>query len=382
MILNISLKNFRNYKEREFSFSEKRNLIVGPNAAGKTNLLESVYLLSTGKSFRVKGVESEMIKSGEEIARARGEVEKRGEKIKLEIVLTRGMVMGEKTAKKRYFVNGIGKKASDFIGILKAVYFGPEDLDLIVGSPSGRRKYLDNVLFQVDSEYIRSSLSYEKGLRTRNKILEEIREARFQAKTTNLLNYNLEIERKKLFFWDQLLIKNGNYITAKREEFINFLNNRREIFDGLRLESQSEKFPCFNIEYDRSAISTERLAQYEIEEIAAGSTLVGPHRDDFKVILVNKEASEMGGARDLAVYGSRGEQRLAVLWMKLGELSFVKTKTNEEPILLLDDIFSELDLAHRRLVYDITGETQTIITTADMEIIDEQWLKDIKIIKL
>jgi len=380
MILKlITLRNFRNFAQKEIFFSDDRNLIVGPNAVGKTNILEAVYLLATGKSFRVKGVESEMICYGEEVADAEGLL---GSGENLKIILTRGVVMGEKVAKKKYLVNGVSKRAVDFVGRLRAVYFGPEDLELILGSPSIRRKYLDNVLSQVDKEYARASLSYEKGLKTRNRILEEIREARAQAEVSGLLKYNQETERKKLYFWDQLLIKNGNLITAKREEFINFLNANSTL---LICKMNSATVPCFQIEYDRSPISLERLAQYEKEEVAAASTLVGPHRDDFKVRMLKngeKLAEEVGAGRDLAVFGSRGEQRLAVLWLKLGELKFIREKTQEPLVLLLDDIFSELDVSHRKMVLDVVGEQQTIITTADLGMVEKEWLSGVKLIKL
>jgi DNA replication and repair protein RecF len=255
-------------------------------------------------------------------------------------------------------------------------------LELVLGSPSIRRKYLDNVLSQVDKEYGRASLSYEKGLKTRNRILEEIREARAQAEVSGLLKYNEETERKKLYFWDQLLIKNGNLITAKREEFINFLNANSTL---LICKMDSATVPCFQVEYDRSPISLERLAQYEREEVAAASTLVGPHRDDFKMRMLKngeKLAEEVEIGRDLAVYGSRGEQRLAVLWLKLGELKFIREKTQEPLVLLLDDIFSELDVNHRKMVLDVVGEQQTIITTADIGMVEPDWLKGVKITEL
>lgn len=368
MILQkLLLKNFRNHGKKEIDFSKKTTLIVGVNSAGKTNILEAIYLLATGKSFRVRGVESEMIKYGEEMGRVIGEVEDNFEKGKttLEIFLTRGEVMGEKVAKKKYSENGVTKRAIDFVGRLEAVYFGPEDLEIIIGSPSTRRKYLDEVLSQTDKEYYRASLSYEKGLRSRNRLLEEMRE--FGT-----------ADRRRFYFWDQLLIKNGNILTTKREEYLNFLNLSGENggFGGIK---------GFKIEYDRSSISVERLSQYANEEVAAGTTLVGPHRDDFKVSIKKqstKEKEENGIERDLAIYGSRGEQRLAVLWLKLGELRFIKEKTKEMPVLLLDDIFSELDPEHRKLVLEIVKQEQAIITTADIGMVEKNWLTEVKVIYL
>jgi len=361
MILKqLVLQNFRNYSKKEFKFSDNVNLIVGPNAAGKTNILEAIYFLATGRSFRVKSVEREAILSGEEIGRIEGEIHEGNQKTKLEIVLTVGEIMGEKTAKKRYLVNQVSKRAIDFLGNLRSVYFGPEDLELVTDSPGLRRRYLEAVLSQVDSEYFRASLSYEKGLRSRNRLLEEMKETKI-------------VDRRRLYFWDQLLIKNGNYITQKRGEFINYLNNESTFAPPNRRASTGKQF---SIEYDSSTISEGRLAKYAAEEVAAGMTLVGPHRDNFKF------KSSGGQERDLSVYGSRGEQRLAVLWLKLGELAFIKEKTNDLPVLLLDDIFSELDVPHRELIFGLIANHQTIITTADLRMVEKKSLNEVDLINL
>ncbi len=387
MILEkLVLQNFRNYSKKGFEFSEKTNLIVGPNAMGKTNILEAIYFLASGRSFRVKGVEREAIKYNEEIGRIIGEVGSaswriEGDKgdggVKLEIVLTAGEVLGEKTAKKRYFVNGVAKRQLDFLGNFRAVYFGPGDLELVTDSPSLRRKYLDMVLVQVDREYRRCIISYEKGLRQRNKLLEEMRETGTS-------------DRRRLFFWDQLIIKNGNYITQKREEYIEYLNTFREIREISKAccspSLAIREIRDFRIEYDPSTISAERLEKYKDEEIAAGVTLVGPHRDNFSVRIMGEEGGSREdkgeGGRDLSIYGSRGEQRLAILWIKLGELSYIEKETNTLPVLLLDDIFSELDVEHRKLIFDLIGRYQTIITTADIGMIKASLLSKVKILDL
>jgi len=177
------------------------------------------------------------------------------------------------------------------------------------------------------------------------------------------------VDRRRLYFWDQLLIKNGNLVSEKRRGFIDFLDGREGV----------KGVEGFEVEYDSSAISEERLTKYGNEEIAAGMTLVGPHRDDFKFEIVK---SELSGKRDLAVYGSRGEQRLAILWLKLGETNFIKEKTGDFPVLLLDDIFSELDIEHRKLVFDLINDQQTIMTTADLGMVGREWLEGVKIITL
>ena len=181
VLRNIRLANFRNFPQKEISFSVQTNLIIGKNASGKTNLLEAIYLLSSGHSFR-GGKDAEMINYDAELANVQGQVTvpakgpgRPGEE-KLEIVLTKGEVVGVKAPRKRYLINGVAKRAMDFVGFLQVVVFKPEDLEIVVNSPSTRRDYLDAVLEPCDRNYYRASLSYKKGLRQRNKLLEQIRE--------------------------------------------------------------------------------------------------------------------------------------------------------------------------------------------------------------
>lgn len=342
MIKKVKLTNFRNFRVKEFEFTPDITLILGPNASGKTNILESMYLLSTGKSFKAK-LEEEVIKYDKDIGRVIGEaVSQKEEKLKLEAVVTRGLIdigaaRPEKAPRKKLLVNGIPRRMIDFAGNFKVVLFGPWDMDLVTESPSIRRKFLDTVLSQVDREYRRSTLSYEKGLRQRNRVLWDIREG--------------NTGRDRLLFWDQLLIKNGNYITKMREEFIEFVNSLHPL-----------SINSYSLDYDRSAISDGRLEQYKEEEINAATTLVGPHRDDF---IFNKKE------RSLSSFGSRGEQRMGVLWLKMAELAFIEKVSGEKPTLLLDDIFSELDEEHRKIVMEIALHQQTIITSVEDEFAKE-----------
>lgn len=345
MIKGIHLTNFRNFKRKRIEFSPEITVIVGPNASGKTNILESLFLLSTGKSFHAR-IEEEMISYPAEIARVSAGIHD----LRLEIALTRGE---NSWPRKKLLVNGVSKRLIDFAGSFRVVLFGPWDLDLVTASPSLRRNFLDTVLSQVDREYRRASLSYEKGLRQRNKLLFRIREE--------------GLSRSQLLFWDQLLIRNGDYLSQQRGKFIDFANSQAGLNDQK-----------FQLDYDKSAISESRLEQYAEEEVAAATTLVGPHRDDFVFQILNPKSQIL----NLATYGSRGEQRMAVLWLKLAELAFIEARTVEKPILLLDDILSELDHEHRKIVNDIISKGgQTILTTVDEHFI-ENFGKDIKLIKL
>ena len=364
-IQKLRLTYFRNFKTKLLEFSPDVTVIIGPNASGKTNILESLFVLATGKSFRAR-IEEEMINYSREIARIKGLIKRDNQKSRLEVVLTRGkLTIGtspervEKVARKRLLLNGVGKRLIDFSGNFKVVLFGPWDLHLVTESPSLRRRFLDTVLSQVDREYRRASLSYEKGLRQRNRLLYQIREESWAISG-----------HARLLFWDRLLIKNGDYISAKRGELISFINARSDF-----------NRQDFSLEYDKSAISEARLAQYAQEEIAAATTLVGPHRDDFCFRLrKNKHA------RDLSKYGSRGEQRMAVLWLKLAELAYIEEQAEDlsaqagKPTLLLDDIFSELDHEHRKIVMQASVKQQTIITTADPHFIEG--LKKVEKIRL
>ncbi|MCL5797201.1 MAG: DNA replication and repair protein RecF [Patescibacteria group bacterium] len=363
IIRKVELSNFRQYKKKSFVFSPKSTVILGENASGKTNLLESVFILAAGGSFKADQ-DRETISFTSEVGRIKGDIMSRtNEKTILEVVLSQGIVLGQPSPMKRYLVNGVGKRVVDFVGRLIVVLFWPQDLELVTDSPGKRRRYLDFVLMQTDREYRRTLRSYEKGVRQRNKVLEAIRDR--------------GAERKQLLFWDQLLIKSGSYITKKREEYISFINRHSNP------SSKDEGIPKYEIYYDKSTISEVRLNQYSEEEIAAAVTLVGPHRDDIKFqITNNKEQKTEETGRDLSLYGSRGEQRLAILWLKLNELAYIEKTVGEKPVLLLDDIFSELDEKHRKLISSVTIQQQTIITTTDLHHLEKESLKDIEVVRI
>lgn len=342
----LELDNFRSYKKQTFHFGEL-TVMVGPNAAGKTNVLEAIYLLSSGNSFRA-GVIEEMIRFGAEITQVTAIVQAGGEMVSLGVVLTPGSYLGKRTPKRRYLVDGAPRTRANFVGRLVSVIFRPEDLRLIEGSPSRRRNLMDEVLSQASGNYAKALTAYEGALRRRNKILDFIREGSGR--------------REQLAFWDATLIKNGNILTDSRRELLEYLSQTQVEFGKYRLE------------YDYSAISSARLKQYEEEEVAAGYTLVGPHKDDF--LLFSVEEKE----RDLMKFGSRGEQRLGVLFVKLGILKYLEDKLKVKPILLLDDIFSELDEQHRKEVIKMTTGRQTIITTAEQT--KANWAEAEKVIKI
>jgi len=329
----LRLTNFRSYELEIVDLSEGINVVYGPNAFGKTNLLEAIFLLSVGDSFRAKKTE-EMVRFGEELGRVQGEItDEQGEMMVVEVMVCGGVVMGKKVNKRKYLINGVSKKRKDMVGLLPLVLFRPEDVELISGAPDIRRKFMDKVLLQTDKAYDQSLSTYEQALRRRNKLLDAVREG--------------AVTRYSLTFWDGLMIKHGTIIQDKRREFINYIN---ELF------AKSELFNKLNLVYDASPISEARLEQYKDAETALGYTLVGPHKDD---LFIREDH------RDLSVYGSRGEQRMAVLACKMGEIYFLEERTRKRAVLLLDDIFSELDETHKQEVLRVMVGRQVVVTTAD-----------------
>jgi DNA replication and repair protein RecF len=347
MLKSIALQHFRSYKKQEFEFSPKVTLVVGPNTIGKTNIIEAIFLISSGKSFKTDK-DVQMLEFGKEVGRVIAKVDD----LKLEVVLTNGYVSGAKSQYKKFLVNGVPKRRVDFAANLISVIFSPADLEIIIDSPSLRRNFLDDVLEQTDRDYRVANLSYTKGLRQRNALLDLARETGVR-------------QEKQFEYWDKLVIDNGQILTAKRQEFIDFVNSStKDIFDLV-------------MDYDKSEISKDRLEQYKSAELGSGVTLVGPHRDDF-IVNMSKDKE----LRDVKYYGSRGQQRLAILQLKSLQIQFIEAKLGQKPLLLLDDIFSELDEGHINLILEKIWNQQTIITTTHMEFVPKKYLKDIKVIEL
>jgi DNA replication and repair protein RecF len=342
LLKHLSLQNFRSHLQVDFSFNRKLTVVVGENASGKSNLVESIYLLATGQSRRTDQ-DKQLIHFDEKFCRVKGIILEdgysRGEKLseELEAVFS---VEPNLSFRKKYLVNGVGKRRVDFAGRLVVVQFSPLDLEIVIGQPSQRRRFLDEVLEQVDYDY-RSSLSiYTKALRQRNALLD-------------LAQKSGRRQESQFGYWDEILIRNGQFLSRKREELIGFINNRhKELFS-------------FVLEYDQSVISSERLLQYRDAEIGAGVTLVGPHRDEVKIV-----APTNGGEMEaVKFFSSRGQQRLVVLELKLSQIFYAQERLGAAPLLLLDDIFSELDAGHIRHVMEAAQIGQTIITTTHSEFV-------------
>ncbi len=332
-LTRIVLNSFRSYKKWQLNFGEK-TLIAAPNGSGKSNLIEAISMLATGQSERAGKIE-EMVAWGSEVGSVTGVlVDEQEQYTELAVVVTRGVVAGKTVPKRRYLVDGVGRARASFAGAFGTVVFAPEDMRLIEGSKERRRKYLDVTLAQAHSDYGRALSVYEASLKRRNKLLDMIREGKAR--------------RVELSYWDQSLLKNGEIITAYRRDLIGFLNDHVRVGYG-----------NYRVDYLASALSRQRLTDHLDVEIALGYTLVGPHKDDFAVFEEQV---------DLKTYGSRGEQRLGVLFLKTGSMHYFESTSKQKPLLLLDDIFSELDEKHRAEILLVTKPYQTVITTAEQQL--------------
>ncbi len=334
VITGLWLQDFRSFSNALWKLGTGLNVIVAANGSGKSNLIESISLLATGDSWRASKVD-ELITWDSELARLKARVElEDGEILELEQILTRGIVQGKRSAKKIYRVNGVGRRAAEALHQLAVVLFTPEDMEVFQGGPDGRRRLLDQVLSQVFPSYRQSLKTYQQALRRRNRLILQLRDG--------------HSTRYDFFSWDQLIIKHGEILHTHRQDFLHWL------------ETQAGPREAYRVVYDHSIVSEARLHQYAQAEVGAGYTLVGPHRDDWQI-----EVQRGGTWRDLERFGSRGEQRLALVWWKLAELQFLEQHRQVRPILMLDDVFSELDPMNRALLLNASVGRQCIITTTD-----------------
>lgn len=352
-ILNLNLINYRNFAKKSIIFDKNLTVIVGANGSGKSNILESIGLLSGIRSLKVE-TDLDLVRFSQTSAKINGEVYSENEK--KELIVNFQVIDGQRLGKS-FYIGSFKKRLVDFVDIFSVVIFEPADLDLVSGSPSLRRKHLDRFLSSMDSSYWRSVSAYGKIVIRRNKILQRIQEGKSKP--------------LELGFWDERLLAHGKFISKIREEFFEYLNFLEPTF--AKTAQGIGGLADLSWELKQSLLSEEKLIASRDRDIAAGMTLSGPHRDDFRFIF---------RGRDLEFFGSRGEQRMAVLALKLAELEYLKVKRGERPILALDDIFSELDWEHRDTVLSVIANQQTIITAAEKESIPREIFKKAKVVEL
>ncbi len=336
IIKSIELCNFRNYEREEFHFNEETNVLYGDNAQGKTNVLEAVFLGGTTKSHKGSR-DSDMIKEGQKEAHIRYYVEKKGCTYKVEIHMKRGKTKG-------IAIDGIPIASSkELIGLCNIIFFSPEDLGIIKDGPEQRRRFMDMELCQIDKAYLYYLTQYKKILKQRNALLKQIQQ-KPELKDT------LEI-------WDSQLTETGKKIIEIRENFV------KEVGKITKKKHESLTGGKENIEvkYKPNCSAEEfsgRLFMEGERDIYLGTTTVGPHRDDILFFINNQEVK---------VYGSQGQKRTAALALKMAEIEIVENRTGEKPVLLLDDVLSELDRNRQNYLLENIKGLQTIITCTGLE---------------
>lgn len=336
IIKSIDLKNFRNYEIENIEFDDKTNIFYGDNAQGKTNVLEAVYVSGTTRSH--KGVkDAEMINFDSNEAHIKSVIRKKNIDYRIDMHLKKNKAKG-------IAVNGIPiKKSSELYGIVNIIFFSPEDLNIIKTGPAARRKFMDMELCQLDKIYVSNLINYNKSVDQRNRLLKDI-----------FINSALE---DTLDIWDSNIVKYGSEIIRRREEFIDNLNS---IIGKIHLTLSGGKENLL-IKYEPSvSISEFEKNLFELRERDKKTKMTGcgPHRDDI-IFSIN--------GIDIRKYGSQGQQRTTALSLKLAEIELVKQSTGDTPILLLDDVLSELDSNRQNYLLNSIYDVQTIITCTGLD---------------
>ncbi|MDO5337590.1 MAG: DNA replication/repair protein RecF [Eubacteriales bacterium] len=335
-IESIHLKNFRNYETLDLKLDPETNLFYGNNAQGKTNILEAAYVCGTTKSHK-GSKDRELIRFSEEEAHIRMIVKKESITYRIDMHLKKNKAKG-------VAINGIPiRKARELFGIVNLVFFSPEDLNIIKNGPSERRRFLDMELCQLDKLYVTELGNYNHIINQRNKLLRD-------------LTFHPELE-DTLEIWDSQLAQYGERIIQKRKSFVKELNQIiRDIHR--KLSGGTEELELL---YEPSVQEAELKAQLEAgkeKDLKLKTTSAGPHRDDLCV--------QINGV-DIRKYGSQGQQRTAALSLKLSEIRLVKQKINDTPILLLDDVLSELDSSRQNYLLESIHDIQTLITCTGVD---------------
>ncbi|MEA2527093.1 MAG: replication and repair protein RecF [Thermomicrobiales bacterium] len=374
----LLLEEFRLYHHLELELGPAGLALHGANASGKSTLLEAIAMLATTRSAR-SGGEREVInwRSGQELgfppfARVRGHVERLDDEVDVEIALQLD-AGGSGQLQKAIRLNGRNVRAMDAVGSLKTVLFAPEDVALVSGSPSGRRRYLDLMISQVDGRYLRALSRYNRILEQRNSLLKSLGREGVSA--------NSPTAAAQLAFWDEELVAFGSRLVARRmlsirslaahaaERFATFGDERvlavefRPSIDDPSCRATAESGDPDSTQAVIARAFSEQLQELRRDEMRRGVSLVGPHRDDFSIAI---------DGMDVGTFGSRGQQRLAVVALKLAETDVMMEESGERPVILLDDVLSELDPRRRD---DLTQavvalDAQVVVTATDVETID------------
>lgn len=336
IIKSIELQNFRNYEDLNISFDEGTNIFYGDNAQGKTNILEAAYLSGTTKSHKCSK-DKEMIRFGEQEAHIRTVVVKKDKEYQIDMHLKNNRSKG-------IAINKVPiKKASELFGILNMVFFSPEDLNIIKNGPVERRRFLDSELCQLDKIYLSDLTTYNKILNQRNKLLKD-------------MVYRPDL-KDTLSVWDMQLVETGRKIIRRRKQFVDELN---EIVHDIHYRISGEKEDLL-LQYEPSIediFFEDELFRVKERDMRQCMTSVGPHRDDLLFSI---------GEVDIRKFGSQGQQRTSALSLKLSEIELVKRSIHDTPVLLLDDVLSELDSNRQNYLLNSIHDTQTLITCTGLD---------------
>lgn len=336
IIKSIELKNFRNYEELNISFDEGTNILYGDNAQGKTNILEAAYMSGTTKSHK-GSKDKEMIRFGEAESHLRTVVIRGEKEYQIDMHLKQNRSKG-------IAINQVPiKRAAELFGILNIVFFSPEDLNIIKNGPAERRRFLDSELCQLDKIYLSDLTSYNKILVQRNKLLKDMT---FRPDLSDTLPV-----------WNLQLVETGKRIIKRRKQFVEELN---EIVHDIHFRISGEKEKLF-IKYEPNIddiFFEDELNRAKAKDMKLCQTSVGPHRDDLLFSI---------GDVDIRKFGSQGQQRTSALSLKLSEIELVKKSIKDTPILLLDDVLSELDSNRQNYLLNNICDTQTIITCTGLD---------------
>ena len=336
IIKSIELQNFRNYEDLNISFDEGTIIFYGDNAQGKTNILEAAYLSGTTKSHKCSK-DKEMIRFGEQESHIRTVVVKKDKEYQIDMHLKNNRSKG-------IAINKVPiKKASELFGILNMVFFSPEDLNIIKNGPAERRRFLDSELCQLDKIYLSDLTTYNKILNQRNKLLKD-------------MVYRPDL-KDTLPVWDMQLVETGRKIIRRRKQFVDELN---EIVHDIHYRISGEKEDLL-LQYEPSIediFFEDELSRVKERDMRQCMTSVGPHRDDLLFSI---------GEVDIRKFGSQGQQRTSALSLKLSEIELVKRSIHDTPVLLLDDVLSELDSNRQNYLLNSIHDTQTLITCTGLD---------------
>lgn len=359
-ILSLQLVNFRNYRRLDFTLPAGAVVILGGNAQGKSNLLEAIYLLCTGRSLRA-ATDAELIlrQAVAEVlpaARLMAVAERRRGPVRVEMIIAGyGGGQGRAVGGKRVRIDGVPRRLSELVGQIQGVLFTADDLDLVTGPPALRRRYLDITISQVDRPYLGALQRYLKVLAQRNHLLRQMRDGAGRG--------------TEMAFWNRELVATGSYIVRERARTVTALNQEAQGAHLRLTEGQEQLVLAYRPQLggtlrdeDVASASLEELAAAygsaleaaAAREVAAGASLIGPHRDDLAFLLDGVAA---------AAYASRAQQRTLALSLRLAEAAYLQGQSGDSPVLLLDDVLSELDRHRRRAVMETLAEYQQVLIT-------------------